>query len=96
MAWRKACVIPADPSIGETHGFAVLFDKTKSRIILCAKLYSITYPSIRVPPIKQTHRPQINDEQRTALTLLCDLIKIDSQNDHEAKVALHLQQFLAS
>ncbi|WP_078316842.1 ArgE/DapE family deacylase [Moraxella porci] len=40
--------------------------------------------------------PQINDEQRTALTLLCDLIKIDSQNDHEAKVALHLQQFLAS
>lgn len=40
--------------------------------------------------------PQINDEQRTALTLLCDLIKIYSQNDHEAKVALHLQQFLAS
>ncbi len=30
------------------------------------------------------------------MTLLCDLIKIDSQNDHEAKVALHLQQFLAS
>lgn len=30
------------------------------------------------------------------MTLLCDLIKIYSQNDHEAKVALHLQQFLAS
>lgn len=31
--------------------------------------------------------PQINDEQRTALTLLCDLIKIDSQNDRQSRSA---------